>query len=137
MSNPRVLDFSAEEEDVITIKFPQTPKEKRDGKSWTCELPTMEELTMPVFQFISSNGDEWYGLFEKRDLTNEERIRLHHLNNSLAYALCADVPRRVVDRLSARQKAKVIVGFMTASPELLETAKQMAEAQAKERTSAR
>jgi hypothetical protein len=115
MADPKVLDFSAEEEEVITIKFP-------NGK--TCELPTMEELTMPVYQFLATNGEEWYELFDKDEQTDDEKTRFEHLNNRLSYSLC-DVPQETVDLLNERQKAKIIVSFMTASPELLSLAQQM------------
>lgn len=126
MTDPQVLDFSAPEEETLTIKFP-------DGKS--CELPTADELTMPVFQFVAANGNEWQRLFEKADLTAAQRKRFDHLNDKLAYALCADVPRATVDLLSAKRKAKIIVGFMTASSDLLEAAKQAMNE--KHKTSAR
>jgi len=106
MSNPKVLDFSAPAEEAITIKFP-------DGK--TCELPTVDELSMSALQFLTSHGEEWFTLFEKGDQTPEERTRFEHLNQACVYALC-DVPRETVDLLNARQKAQIIVGFMTASP---------------------
>jgi hypothetical protein len=118
MANPKVFDFSAEDEDAITIIF--------QGGKHSCELPTMEELNMETFQWIAANGDEWYRLFDKQAMTPNERKRFGHLNKHLCYALCDGVPRNVVDQLTDKRKAKVIVGFMTASPGLLELARQVA-----------
>lgn len=113
MANPKVLDFSAEKDEAITIVFP-------DGEH-SCDLPTVEELSMSAMQFLTSNGDEWLELFNKSDLKGTERKRFDHLNEKLIAALL-DVPKAVRDQLSTRQKAKVIVGFMTASPDLLQKA---------------
>lgn len=114
MANPKVLDFSAEKEEAITIVFP-------DGET-TCELPTVDELSMAALQFLTSNGDEWYALFGNPNLTAPERKRFDHLNEKLVAALLDEVPKAARDQLSHRQKAKVIVGFMTASPDLLQRA---------------
>ena len=118
MADPKVLDFSAEKDEAITIVFP-------DGET-TCELPTVDELSMSALQFLTGNGEEWYELFAKSDLTAAERKRFDHLNEKLIVALLDEVPKAARDQLSSRQKAKVIVGFMTASPNLLQTV--MAEA---------
>jgi hypothetical protein len=112
MADPKILDFSAPEEDVLTIVFP-------DGVT-TCELPTVDELSMSALQFLTSSGDEWYRLFEKAALTVKERQRFEHLNERCIRALCAGVAEDQIKALSVRQKAKVIVAFMTASPALAE-----------------
>ena len=110
--NPKVLDFSAPAEDAITIVFP-------DGET-TCELPTVEELSMAALQFLTSSGEEWFRLFEKSILSAKERQRFEHLNERCVLALCDGVPKDQINALSTRQKAKIIVGFMTASPEIVE-----------------
>lgn len=110
MSNPKVLDFSAPAEDAITIVFP-------DGVT-TCELPTVDELSMSALQFLTSSGEEWFELFGKGTLTATERKRFEHLNQACVRALCDGVPQSKIDTLNSRQKAKIIVGFMTASPEI-------------------
>lgn len=117
MSNPQLLDFSAEPEQALTVLFPG--KEK-----YSCEIPTMDELNMATFQWIAANGDEWQELFDSKDQSGPERKRFDHLNSHLCYALCAEVPRNVVDRLTTKQKARVIVSFMTASPGMLELVKE-------------
>ncbi|MGH3029280.1 MAG: hypothetical protein ACRDNE_00660 [Gaiellaceae bacterium] len=118
MADPNVFDFSAEDEDTITIIFP--------GGKHSTELPTMDELNMETFQWLAANGEEWQRLFTKANLSVKERQRFTHLNKHLCYALCEGVPREIVDRLTDKRKAKVIVGFMTASPGLLELAKEIA-----------
>jgi hypothetical protein len=109
--NPNMLDFSAPEEDVITVLFP-------DGKT-TCDLPTTEELSISTLQFLASSGEKWYELFQKPMLSGTERAQFDKLNNELVKALCEGVPEEQIEALSNRRKARIIVAFMTASPELL------------------
>ena len=118
MANPKVLDFSAEQEEAVTIVFP-------DGET-TCELPTADQLTIPALQFLTANGQEWGSLFEKSDLTAAERKRFDHLNKGLIEALL-DVPKAKIATLNDKQKATIIMSFMTASPALQAMMKDLQE----------
>lgn len=121
MSNPKILDFSAPEEEAITVIFP-------DGKT-TVELPTADELTLPALQFLTSSGAEWSALYEKSDLTAAERKRFGHLNQKLLEALLSEAPKAAIESLSEKRKAAVILSFMTASPKLQEAVRDLIEAE--------
>lgn len=117
--DPKVLDFSAPAEEAITIKFP-------NGE--TCELPTVDQLSMSALQFLTAHGDEWFKLFQAADLSDDQRTRFGHLNEKCVRALCDGVSQEALDGLGERQKARVIVGFMTASPETITQLQEMIEA---------
>lgn len=110
MSDPKLLDFSAPPEEAITIIFP-------DGTT-TADLPTVDQLSLSALQFLTSSGQEWFELFQTKGLTSEQRKRFEHINNQCIKALlCDQVEESIIDSLDTRQKAAVIVGFMTASPD--------------------
>ena len=105
---PKVIDFTADQDEAIVIKF-------KSGT--TAELPTVDSLSLSALQFLTAQGEEWFTLFQKADLIPEERTRFEHLNVQCIKALLPTVAPEEVDSLEDKQKAAIIVNFMTASPD--------------------
>lgn len=118
---PKVIDFTAPAEEAVVIKFP-------DGS--TAELPTVDALSLSALQFLTAQGDEWFTLFQKPDLTDDERTRFGHLNVACIKSLLPDVAADQIDALTDQQKAAIIVSFMTASPDTAETLQKLVAGEA-------
>ena len=120
MSDPKVLDFSAPAEEAVTVVFP-------DGET-TCELPTADQLTLPALQFLTANGEEWGALLSDPKMTPAKSKRFDHLNEQLIDVLL-DAPKSAIKTLSQKQKARIIMSFMTASPDLQGMIQELVEAE--------
>ncbi len=92
----------------------------------SAELPTIEALSLSALQFLAANGEEWFALFSKPAMNAKERHRFDHLSQQCVRSLLDEAPLEAVNSLNSRQKAQILVNFMTASPTTTEQIKAMA-----------